>query len=59
MHFLLLHAVSFRLGFINIGASCDKPLAEVLIGYGLLFLFGLVLEIMGMFRVDETKPMRK
>ena len=45
------------LGFINIGASCDKPLAEVLIGYGLLFLFGLVLEIMGMFRVDETKPM--
>ena len=28
------------LGFINLGASCDKPLAEVLIGYGLLFLFG-------------------
>ena len=45
------------LGFINLGASCDKPLAEVLIGYGLLFLFGLVLEIMGMFRADETKPM--
>ena len=45
------------LGFINLGASCDKPLAEVLIGYGLLFLFGLVLEIMGMFRVDEIKPM--
>lgn len=45
------------LGFINIGASCDKPLAEVLIGYGLLFLFGLVLEIAGMFRADENKPM--
>ena len=45
------------LGFINLGASCDKPLAEVLIGYGLLFLFGLVLEIAGMFRADETRPM--
>ncbi len=45
------------LGFINLGASCDKPLAEVLIGYGLLFLFGLILEIAGMFRADESRPM--
>ena len=42
------------LGFINLGASCDKPLAEVLIGYGLLFLFGLKINFLSSFMLLST-----
>jgi|EP00505_MAST-04D_sp_SCG-Rhode-Island_P002437 hypothetical protein len=41
------------LGTLNLYSECDKPLAVVLVGFGLLFLFGLVLEIAGMQRPKE------
>jgi hypothetical protein len=47
------------LGLLNWyhGAECDKPLSFVLMGFGLLFLFGLILEIAGMKRLRPGSPM--